>query len=327
MTNFEQTIADIRTKIKLAIIDSGIFDQIVTAIEKFIPSTEEANTMFDTATKWFNDNILPSLKSIYDWFTVEGEAGTTGIKTFLDWFQTGAMPAAKKAFEYFEKLGTAEGRAELKKLITDGVKNMASSLMDSVINWITDPSNIVKTLTAALLLLSPAGMFMTAVKLIVGGIIAMIGWEQIKNAFAGWTPIKDIVDGVKDMTEGFSKWFNGFFDIDWGAAVGSVIPGWLKKWLPDSWTGSGTGPTDSEVAEAKNTNTDDAKNPEAEKKKTETETAEADTQKKNAEETAKATSESQTELAMLNSNMQQLIELTKKNTTAVKALNGNIMAG
>ena len=106
-----------------------------------------------------------------------------------------------------------------------------------------------------------------------------------------------------------------------------LLPNWLKKWLPDSWTGSGQGPTVTEVAEAQNTKTNDAKNPEADKKKTETETAEADTQKKKAEETAKSTSESQTELAMLNSNMQQLIELTKKNTTAVKALNGNLMAG
>ena len=41
----------------------------------------------------------------------------------------------------------------------------------------------------------------------------------------------------------------------------------------------------------------------------------------------KANNEGSTELAMLNTNMLQLIELTKKNTTAVKALNGNIMAG
>ena len=40
-----------------------------------------------------------------------------------------------------------------------------------------------------------------------------------------------------------------------------------------------------------------------------------------------ATNQGSTELAMLNTNMVQLIELTKKNTTAVKALNGNIMAG
>ena len=43
--------------------------------------------------------------------------------------------------------------------------------------------------------------------------------------------------------------------------------------------------------------------------------------------TTPANSSSATELAMLNTNMVQLIELTKKNTTAVKALNGNIMAG
>jgi hypothetical protein len=41
----------------------------------------------------------------------------------------------------------------------------------------------------------------------------------------------------------------------------------------------------------------------------------------------KSTSDSDNQLAMLNTSMQQLIDLTKKNTTAVKNLNGNIMAG
>lgn len=326
LTQFEQTIANIRSKIKLSLIDSGIFTKVTDTISGFIPNAEEANTMYEKANTWFNDNILPSLKKIYDWFTKEGETGTTGIKSFLDWFEVTALPAAKKAFNYFTKLATPEGREQLKKDIMAGVTSMASSLMDSVIAWIVDPANIVKTLTAALLLLSPAGMFMTAVKLIIGGIIALIGWEQIKNAFEGWTPIKSIVQGIKDMATGFSEWFTGFFDIDWGAMVGSVIPNWLKKWLPDSWTGAGTGPTDEDVKVSERKKVaDKAQNPEPEKKKEEKETQTAENTNKKTEETAKSTSDSQTELAMLNNSMKQLIELTKKNTTAVNNLNGNLI--
>jgi len=326
LTQFEQTIANIRSKIKLSLIDSGIFTKVTDTISAFIPNAEESNTLYEKANVWFNDNILPSLKKIYDWFTKEGETGTTGIKSFLDWFEVTALPAAKKAFNYFTNLATAKGRQKLKDDIMKGVTDMASSLMDSVIAWIVDPANIVKTLTAALLLLSPAGMFMTAVKLIIGGIIALIGWEQIKNAFEGWTPIKSIVQGIKDMAKGFSDWFTGFFDIDWGAMVGSVIPNWLKKWLPDSWTGAGAGPTDEEVkVSERKKDADEAQNPEPKKKKEEKETQTAENTKKKTEETAKSTSDSQTELAMLNTSMKQLIELTRNNTTAVKALNGNLI--
>lgn len=325
LTSFEQTIADIRTKIKLSLIDSGIFEKVTDTIAKFIPSTEEANTMYETANTWFNDNILPSLKKIYDWFTKEGETGTTGIKSFLDWFEVTALPAAKKAFNYFTNLATEDGRKKLKEDIVKGVKDMASSLMQSIIDWVTDPETIVKTLTTALLLLTPGGLFRTAVKLIIAGIISIISWDDIKAAWGSdWNPLSGIVQGIKDMAKGFSDWFTGFFDIDWGAMVGSVIPNWLKKWLPDSWTGAGAGPTDSEVAERKKV-ADEAQNPEPEKKKVKKSEQLAEKQTKKTEETAKATSDPQTELAMLNNSMKQLIELTKKNTTAVNNLNGNLI--
>ena len=328
MTNFEQTIANVRTKIKLALIDSGIFDKIVTTIEKFIPSTEEANAMFETASKYFTDKILPKLQSVYDWFTKEGETGTTKIQEFLSWFKDKAMPMAMEAFKFLEKLTTADGRKEIKDRIIKEVKELTHNLMGGLIDWFTDPVNLIGALTAALLLFSPAGMMLRAVKILTTAIVGLFAWDKIKEAWANWTPIDDLVEGIKSFSKSVTDWFSGLFDgINFTGMVSSVIPNWLKKWLPDSWTGSGQGPTDTEVAEAQNTKTDDAKNPEADKKEKETETADADLQKAKTEETAKATSESQTELAMLNSNMQQLIELTKKNTTAVKALNGNIMAG
>lgn len=331
LTQFEQTIQNIRDKIKLALIDSGIFTKITDAFSNFVPNADEANKMFDTATKYFNDNILPSLKSIYDWFTKEGETGTTGIKSFLDWFEVTALPAAKKAFKYFTNLATEDGRQQLKDDIVKGVKDMASSLMDSVIGWITDPSNIVNTLTAALLLLSPGGLFLTAVKLIVGGIIAMIGWEQIKNAFEGWSPIDSFVKAIKDFSEGIGKWFGGFFDgLDFGSMIGGFIPNWAKKFLPASFTSGSSEPTTEEIAHAEEMSKSVTKteNPKAEEvAQAEESIAKTEEEKQKMALGDQSSSGSDKQLAMLNTNMQQLIELTKKNTTAVKALNGNIMAG
>ena len=326
LTQFEQTIANIRNKIKLSLIDSGIFTKVTDTISAFIPNAEESNTLYDKANVWFKENILPSLKKIYDWFTKEGETGTTGIKSFLDWFELTALPAAKKAFNYFTNLATPEGREQLKKDIVAGVSDMASGLMDSVIDWFTDPTTIVKSLTAALLLLSPGGLMMTAIKLVIAGVVALFDWEAIKASWADWEPTSGIGKAIKDVGNTVVDWFKGLFDIDFGAMIGSVIPNWLKKWLPDSWTGAGTGPTDEEVeVSERKKDADEAQNPEPKKKKEEKETQTAENTNKKTEETAKSTSDSQTELAMLNTSMKQLIELTKTNTTAVKALNGNLI--
>ena len=330
LTNFEQTIQNIRDKIKLALIDSGIFEKITDAISKFVPSAEEANTMFDTATKYFNENILPSLKSIYDWFTVEGETGTTGIKSFLDWFELTALPAAKKAFKYLTNLSTEDGRKQLKQDIVDGVKSMASGLMDSVIAWMTDPETIVKTLTNALLLLSPGGLMMTAVKLIIAGIVNLISWDDIKAGWDAWEPTSEIGQGIKNMVTKAVEWIGDTFS--W-TAIKKKIGGFLPDNKLGNWAreklGIGNDTDEVALADTKdNKKTTTAENPKAEEvAKAEETVAKTEAEKQKLANLDKSTSDSDNQLAMLNTSMQQLIDLTKKNTTAVKNLNGNIMAG
>ena len=330
LTGFEQTIQNIRDKIKLALIDSGIFEKITDAISKFVPSAEEANTMFDTATKYFNENILPSLKSIYDWFTVEGETGTTGIKSFLDWFELTALPAAKKAFKYLTNLSTEDGRKQLKQDIVDGVKSMASGLMDSVIAWMTDPETIVKTLTNALLLLSPGGLMMTAVKLIIAGIVNLISWDDIKAGWDAWEPTSEIGQGIKNMVTKAVEWIGDTFS--W-TAIKKKIGGFLPDNKLGNWAreklGIGNDTDEVALSDTKdNKKTTTAENPKAEEvAKAEETVAKTEAEKQKLANLDKSTSDSDNQLAMLNTSMQQLIDLTKKNTTAVKNLNGNIMAG
>ena len=327
LTQFEQTIANIRNKIKLSLIDSGIFESVTDTISGFIPNAEEANVMYEKANKWFNDNILPSLKKIYDWFTKEGETGTTGIKGFLDWFEVTALPAAKKAFNYFTNLATADGRAQLKKDIMDGVTSMASGLMDSIIDWIIDPVNIVKVLTGALLLLSPAGLFKTAIKLVIAGVIGLFGWSGIKAAWDSWNPTDGMAKSIKDSVNEWASWISETFS--WTAIkkyIGGKLPdNKLGDWARGALGIAKPGEEDTTLADAADKKVDEAQNPEPKKKKEEKETQTAENTKKKTEETAKSTSDSQTELAMLNTSMKQLIELTRNNTTAVKALNGNLI--
>ena len=327
LTQFEQTIANIRNKIKLSLIDSGIFESVTDTISGFIPNAEEANVMYEKANKWFNDNILPSLKKIYDWFTKEGETGTTGIKGFLDWFEVTALPAAKKAFKYFTNLATADGRAQLKKDIMDGVTSMASGLMDSIIDWIIDPVNIVKVLTGALLLLSPAGLFKTAIKLVIAGVIGLFGWSGIKAAWDSWNPTDGMAKSIKDSVNEWASWISETFS--WTAIkkyIGGKLPdNKLGDWARGALGIAKPGEEDTTLADAADKKVDEAQNPEPKKKKEEKETQTAENTKKKTEETAKSTSDSQTELAMLNTSMKQLIELTRNNTTAVKALNGNLI--
>ena len=327
LTQFEQTIANIRNKIKLSLIDSGIFTKVTDTISAFIPNAEESNTLYDKANVWFKENILPSLKKIYDWFTKEGETGTTGIKSFLDWFELTALPAAKKAFNYFTNLATPEGRQQLKDDVMKGVTDMADSLMKGIVDWVTDPETIIKTLTTALLLLSPGGMFLTAVKLIIAGIVSIISWDDIKEAWGAWEPTSGIGKKIKSMITSAATWIGDTFS--W-----TSIKKKIGSFLPDNKLGNwargklGIGAEDDTSALADTVDKKEvaeAQNPEPEKKNEAENTEVAEKQTKKTEETAKATSDSQTELAMLNNSMKQLIDLTKKNTTAVNNLNGNLI--
>jgi len=208
-----------------------------------------------------------------------------------------------------------------------GVTDMASGLMDSVIDWIIDPANIVKVLTGALLLLSPAGLFKTAIKLVIAGVVALFGWSGIKAAWDSWNPTDGMGKSIKDSVNKAASWISETFS--WTA-----IKKWIGGKLPDNKLGdlarralgiAKPGEEDTTLADAADKNVDEAQNPEPKKKKEEKETQTAENTKKKTEETAKSTSDSQTELAMLNTSMKQLIELTKTNTTAVKALNGNLI--
>ena len=207
-----------------------------------------------------------------------------------------------------------------------GVTDMADSLMKGIVDWVTDPETIVKTLTTALLLLSPGGMFLTAVKLIIAGIVSIISWDDIKEAWGAWEPTSDIGKKIKSMITSAATWIGDTFS--WTSIkkkIGSYLPdNKLGNWARGKLGIGAEDDTSSLADTVDKKEVAEAQNPEPEKKKVKKSEQLAE-KKQKTEETAKATSDPQTELAMLNTSMKQLIELTKKNTTAVNNLNGNLI--
>ena len=75
MGTFAETVATIQGNIQAAIVDSGIFQDLSDKIADFLPTTEEAKTMYAEASKYSKDKILPktarSLRLVYgrrhDW--------------------------------------------------------------------------------------------------------------------------------------------------------------------------------------------------------------------------------------------------------------------
>ena len=319
LTQFEQTIQNIRDKIKLALIDSGIFESVTDAISNFIPNAEEANTMYATANKWFNDNILPSLKSIYDWFTKEGEDGTTGIKNFLDWFQNDAMPAAKEAFSFLTKLATAEGREEMKNKFIDSIKEWAQGVTKGALNWISDPGNLVQAFTTAFLLLSPGGMIMGAIKLIVAGLVNFLDWENIWKDLEGVPLLGPMIGFIKDSAKSIGDFFGNLFGgIDFAGMIGSYIPDWVKKWLPDDWfNAAGSTPQPPDNA---------AENPTPATKNDETNEVEQVTEKKTVSSSS-PDMDDQSVWDMLSTKLDQLIGVSKDQVVQTKKLQGNLHHG
>ena len=78
MGTFAETVATIQGNIQAAIVDSGIFQDLSDKIADFLPTTEEAKTMYEDASKYFTTNIMPGLSSLWDWITGKGMDAMTG---------------------------------------------------------------------------------------------------------------------------------------------------------------------------------------------------------------------------------------------------------
>ena len=109
MGTFAETVATIQGTIQAAIVDSGIFKDLSDKIADFIPTTEEAKKMYEDATKYFNSNILPAMKEVFNWFTGPGyEDMKSSIGGMWKYAKDELYPKLKEGFIFitdtFDKL-------------------------------------------------------------------------------------------------------------------------------------------------------------------------------------------------------------------------------
>ena len=342
---------------------SGSSQALVTSTTAFKEAADSIADLipdYNTAVDLFEANkgtIETAMNDAWNWLKTNGKTMIEGavnvfddiwpkLLDFVDYLVVDILPKVKKFAEEFMADPTgflSDIGAELKKWATAAV----AALGTGIVAWFAGAAGL-KALGAALVglaatvgsalltmvgaaltasaaalatalgaLLTAAGGALLSLPVLIGGAIAAaIGGaflaidfaffdgsmtEMLKEKIGGlWTKIKDAVGGLISKLNPFN-WFGG---DDEGATSGGATQ---KKKEGGSWWNKLNPFSSDDEAEA--------------------EKQSQVTPIKPTVPTTPANSSSATELAMLNTNMVQLIELTKKNTTAVKALNGNIMAG
>lgn len=341
--NSVTTLEDLSGRTQALLTGTDAFKEAAESIADLIPDYNTAVDLFE-ANK---GTIETAMNDAWDWLK------TTG-KDLIDDAITLSTDAFKKAVEYMGEI-----LPTLKQWADDFAKDPAgffNSAIDSLTGFVVDAMIVLGTgivawfsttalaakigagmvgmgkaiglavlgfvktaLTASAVFIAKAlgtalmaagGALLSLPVLIGGAITAAI--VAIDFAFFDGEITKWVTDAISDLWGGIKNWMSGAFEGiksffgfgggDPGSVQGSNSnseeKGWFKKW----WEGESNEQKSEETSENNATGSVTPTKPET-------------------------TSEPSTELAMLNTNMLQLIELTKKNTTAVKALNGNIMAG
>ena len=261
---------------------------------------------FNKAVEYMG-KILPTLKQWADDFAKDPAGFFNSAIDSLTGFVTNAMlilgggiVAWFSASALAAKIGV--GLAGLGGTIGTAVLGFISTALTASAGFIA---------TALATVLTAAGGALLSLPVLIGGAITA-AIVAVDFAFFDGEMTKWVTDAISDLWGGIKNWMSGAFEGiksffgfgggDPGSVQGSNSnseeKGWFKKW----WEGESNEQKSEETSENNATGSVTPTKPET-------------------------TSEPSTELAMLNTNMLQLIELTKKNTTAVKALNGNIMAG
>ena len=136
----------------------------------------------------------------------------------------------------------------------------------------------------------------------------MFDWETVKQQFTdAWNYV---TGGISDGLKWIGNWFSNLFDFDFGAILESLVPNWVKKFLPDSLFASNT--TTPSVTADPSTMLSQIEKPSEEA--IATAKAEADT----------GTKGGYTGGGISNSAIMELVAETKKTNRKLDALNGNI---
>ena len=343
LMTFAETVATIQGKIQAAFVDSGIFKKASDMIADFIPSGEEAKTMFDKLSKEFSDNVLPSITKTWEWLKGDGltmmkNGVTKFIASITDLFmgekipnepggsrggqrEGGIISTMSSMFstlsdlwtkykpaivEFFEKLFT-----DPKKLFIDTIKPLLSSAFSSIfenLGWVAIGLGITTLIVKMLATLNP---WVKIATLLFAGIASVFDWEGIKDKFSASELGKSISEKFNTIVAGISGIFN------W-----ENIKAWLLKSLP-SWTPDwvknklAAGPTASEPSTT-------TSNPEVTVPVTAPDTSGSTTSSDPSGSTTTPEAEGDSWWDKLSTKIDELKDEFKKNTTATRELKGNL---
>ena len=334
---------------------SGASQALVTSTTAFKEAADSIADLipdYNTAVDLFEANkgtIETAMNDAWDWMKTDGkqillDVGDQFTKLWPKMVEFGnylvddILPKVKKFAEefmadpagFFKDLGDTLktwGIAAVAALGTGIVAWFAGAaglkaLGAALVGLATTVGSALITMVGAALAASAAalatalGAVLTAVGGAVLSIPAAIGAAilaavvAIDFAFFEGSLTKTVTTAISDMWTYLKDWFKNsvFNPFNWFGGDDESNPGEMKdgtKKKEDKWWNPFDGGDEAEVEEQSSVTPIKPKEPPG----------------------TKANNEGSTELAMLNTNMLQLIELTKKNTTAVRALNGNIMAG
>ena len=255
MGTFAETVATIQGDIQSSIVDSGIFKSLSDDIGDFLPTTEEAQKMYEDASKIFKDQILPSLTSTWEWLKGDGLTKMkSGIGTVIDFFKD--LFLGKKAMEGPPGSGGRTGEREggLIKVMGDmmttfsglwkehgpAIKSFFTDLFDdpkklfdekikpkieeafgsllSGIGFLAIGGAITWMLVKAIGKINP---WVKIASLLIAGVSMFVDWENIKEFFS----IENLKIKIKSAWKKVVDGFTGLFS--WESIksfIGGILP-------------------------------------------------------------------------------------------------------
>ena len=343
LMTFAETVATIQGKIQAAFVDSGIFKKASDMIADFIPSGEEAKTMFDKLSKEFSDNVLPSITKTWEWLKGDGltmmkNGVTKFIASITDLFmgekipnepggsrggqrEGGIIATMSSMFSTLSDLWTKHKPAitkffedlfaNPKQFFIDKVKPLLSSAMSSIfenLGWAAIALSVTALVIKAIGALNP---WVKIATLLFAGIATVFDWEGIKDKFSASELGKSISEKFNTIVAGISGIFNWENIKAW---LLNSLPSWTPDWVKNKLA---AGPTASEPSTT-------TSNPEVTAPVTAPDTSGSTTSSDPSGSTTTPEAEGDSWWDKLSTKIDELKDEFKKNTTATRELKGNL---
>lgn len=335
MTTLAESINEIRGAIVDDLLGSQIFKDLSDGLGDMIPSLETVKETYNKLKALFDTHVQPSIDEFVKYLKGDGMKDLSELITNLQDLSEKYLPKIK---DFFSRLLDDPGttfKEEILPALKDGLVATLKGLFTTEFGL-----TLAGLLLLKLMNYNPFGM---VANLLIAGVISFIGWDNIKSFFV--TAFESITDlSFSDMVDSawtyIKDWFSGLWKgmkdlvFDVGGLVTSAwttIKDWFgslwdklfdfeikmpnfKQYLPKWMGGEGKslfGSDDDTVSSSTVSSSSVETEPTA--------VASVDP--------SDAFSGMTTQLSMLNTKLDKLITKTTANTTAVKALNGNIQAG